>query len=85
MAQDSGRWVKIASDTRPKGLKTAPRRFQVLPEASEDPPNSLKMAPRRSNIALRGVQQGPMTAPREPKSAPRAGQEGPWTAFLSLR
>eukprot|EP00959_Pyramimonas_sp_CCMP1952_P322532 6749335-Pyramimonas_sp.AAC.1 len=38
MAQDSGIRVKIASDTRPRGLKTAPRRFQVPPDASKDPP-----------------------------------------------
>ena len=42
MAQDSGRRVKIASDTRPRGLKTAPRRFQVPSEASKDPPKRPK-------------------------------------------
>ena len=38
MAQDSSRWLKIASDTHPRGLKTAPRRFQVPSEPSKDPP-----------------------------------------------
>eukprot|EP00959_Pyramimonas_sp_CCMP1952_P339750 7115340-Pyramimonas_sp.AAC.1 len=28
MAQDSGIWVKIASDTRPRGLQTAPDGFK---------------------------------------------------------
>eukprot|EP00959_Pyramimonas_sp_CCMP1952_P296503 6202761-Pyramimonas_sp.AAC.1 len=45
MVEDSGRWVKIASDTLPRGLKTAPIRFQVPSEASKDPPkrpNSFK-------------------------------------------
>eukprot|EP00959_Pyramimonas_sp_CCMP1952_P173540 3626351-Pyramimonas_sp.AAC.1 len=36
--QYSSRWVKVASDTRPRGFKTAPKQFHVLSEASEDPP-----------------------------------------------
>ena len=42
MAQDSSRWLKIASDTHPRGLKTAPRRFQVPSEPSKDPPKRPK-------------------------------------------
>eukprot|EP00959_Pyramimonas_sp_CCMP1952_P148290 3102439-Pyramimonas_sp.AAC.1 len=38
MVEDGSRWVNIASDTRSKGLETAPRRFQVPSEASKDPP-----------------------------------------------
>eukprot|EP00959_Pyramimonas_sp_CCMP1952_P048270 1007431-Pyramimonas_sp.AAC.1 len=36
MAHDSGMCLKIASDTHPRGLKTAPRRFQMPSEPSED-------------------------------------------------
>eukprot|EP00959_Pyramimonas_sp_CCMP1952_P312117 6532451-Pyramimonas_sp.AAC.1 len=43
------------------------------------------MAPRRPNIARRGAQEGLATAPRAPKNAPRAGQDSPKTACLSLR
>eukprot|EP00959_Pyramimonas_sp_CCMP1952_P288516 6033620-Pyramimonas_sp.AAC.1 len=42
MAQDSGRWLKIASDTHQRGLNTAPRRFQVPSEPSEDSPKRPK-------------------------------------------
>eukprot|EP00959_Pyramimonas_sp_CCMP1952_P104395 2182051-Pyramimonas_sp.AAC.1 len=50
MAQDNGRRVKIASDTRPRGLKAAPRWFQVPSEASKDPPKRPKPFKNLRNI-----------------------------------
>eukprot|EP00959_Pyramimonas_sp_CCMP1952_P160918 3365051-Pyramimonas_sp.AAC.1 len=38
MAQDSSRWLKIASDTHQEGLKAAPRRIHVPIEPSTAPP-----------------------------------------------
>ena len=42
MAQHTSRWLKIASDTHPRGSKTAPRQLQVPPEPSKDPPKRPK-------------------------------------------
>ena len=45
MAQDSARSLKMTSIMHPRGLKTAPRRFQVPSEPSKDPskrPKSFK-------------------------------------------
>ena len=85
MAEDSDRWVKIASDTRPRGIKTAPRRFQVPAEPSKDLPKTPKCFQylKKINVFRLLAFSLPMglgslkMAPRWPKRSPRGAQEGP--------
>ena len=85
MAQDSSRWLKIASDTHPRGLETAPRRIQVPFEPSTAPskmPKSFKSLGKINVLVILAFSL-PMgfgilkMAPSWPKRAPRGAQEGP--------
>ena len=92
MAQDTSRWLKIASDAHPRGLKTAPRRFQVPSEPSKNPPKRPTSFNNLMNIhvfafslfrfrwgleASRWPQDGPREPQEGPKKAPRRPQERP--------
>ena len=92
MAQDSSIWLKIAFDMHPRGLKTAPRRFQVSSVVSKDPPqeDDTFQAPKENNCfwpsrlfasdgSLR-PQDGSKTVQYSPKRRPRGPQDGPKSA-----
>ena len=85
MAQDTSRWVKIASDIPPRGPKTAPRRIQVPFEPSTAPSKMPKPFKSLREINVFGILAFSLPmgfgslkmAPRWPKRAPRGAQEGP--------
>ena len=92
IAQDTSRWVKIASDIPPKGPKAAPRRIQVPFEPSTAPskrhtsikhlgkPMYFAFSPFRfrwASEASRWLQDGPREPQEGPKRAPRRPQDRP--------
>ena len=88
IAQDSSRWLKIASDIPPRGPKTAPRRIQVPSESSTAPSKKPKPFKSLGEINVFGILAFSLPmgfgslkmAPRWPKRAPRGAQESPKTA-----
>ena len=85
MAQDSSRWLNIASDTHPRGPKTAPRRIQVPFEPStilSKMSKSFKSLGKINVLVILAFSL-PMgfgilkMAPSWPKRAPRGAQDGP--------
>ena len=84
MAQDTSRWVKIASDIPPRGPKTAPRRIQVPFEPSTAPSKMPKPFKSLGKISVVGILAfslpmslwGLKMAPIWPKRAPRGAEYG---------
>ena len=67
-------WASIYSKRAPDAPRWPPRWLKIAEDGLISP-----------LMYVRNIQQGHETAPRAPKSAPRAGQESPKTACLSLR
>eukprot|EP00959_Pyramimonas_sp_CCMP1952_P376553 7887060-Pyramimonas_sp.AAC.1 len=92
MAQYSCRRANIASDTGPRGLKSAPRRFHMHPKAFKDHPKrqqSFKhlrkinvLLPSRgfASEGLLGPQDGRQMAQGSAKMGPRQHQDCPKSA-----
>ena len=89
VVQERPRWLKIAAKMPPRGLKTAPRRFQVTTEfraETHETPESLNNQKKIVMFALSSFRSLPSGHFRHktdrtlPKRAPRGAQNGPRTA-----